>query len=55
MHDLIEGMAICSAVTMMFIPLVGFVLFLRVIKRKEKAALAEFEERFSESAGQQVS
>ncbi len=52
MHDLIESLAICYAVGLIFAPLIAFLLFLRYIKRKEKAALAEFEEQFRESAGQ---
>jgi hypothetical protein len=44
MHDLIEGLAICFSVSMIFTPLIGFLLFLRYINRKEKAALAEFNE-----------
>ena len=50
MHDLIESLAICSAIAMIFMPLIGFVLFLRTIKRKEKAALMEFEKQFSNLA-----
>jgi hypothetical protein len=42
MHDLIEGLAICFSVGMIFTPLIGFLLFLRYISRKEKAALAEY-------------
>lgn len=45
MLDLIEGLAICFSVLMIFSPLVGFVLFTRYINRKEKAALAEFAEK----------
>ena len=41
MHDLIEGLAICFSATMIFTPLIGFVLFLRYINHKEKSALAE--------------
>jgi hypothetical protein len=45
MHDLIESLAICLSVSMIFTPLIGFVLFLRHINRKEKAALAELNEK----------
>ena len=52
MHDFaevfgtsIEGLAICLSVGMIFTPLVGFVLFLRYINRKEKATLAELNEK----------
>ena len=43
MHDLIESVAICYAIGKMLAPLIGFVLFLRYINRKEKAALVESE------------
>ena len=45
MHDFIEGLAICLSVGMIFTPLVGFLLFLRYINRKEQATLAEFNEQ----------
>lgn len=40
MHDLIEGLAICFSVGMIFTPFISFVLFMRYINRKEKAVLA---------------
>lgn len=45
MHDLIESLAICFSLTLIFTPLIGFLLFLRYIKHKERAALAEFNEK----------
>ncbi len=45
MHDLLEGLAICFSVALIFTPLIGFVLFLRYINRKERAALAEYNEK----------
>lgn len=44
MHDLIEGLAICFSVGMIFTPLISFLIFLRYINRKEKATLAEYGE-----------
>jgi hypothetical protein len=41
MHDAVESLAICLSIGMVFTPLIGFILFLRYINRKEKAALAE--------------
>lgn len=45
MHDLVESLAICYSIGMIFTPLIGFALFLRYINRKEKAALTEFDEK----------
>ena len=42
MGDFFEGLAICLSVGMVFTPLIGYVLFSRYLKRKEKAALKEF-------------
>jgi len=42
MHDMIASLAICLSVGMVFTPLIGFVLFLRYINRKEKAAVEQF-------------
>ncbi|MDX1418103.1 MAG: hypothetical protein R3293_28130 [Candidatus Promineifilaceae bacterium] len=44
MHDMIEGFAICLSVVMIFTPVIGFLLFLRYIRRKEKAALEQIEQ-----------
>jgi len=46
MHDFIESLAISFSIAMIFTPLVGFLLFLRYINRKEKAALAEYGENY---------
>jgi hypothetical protein len=45
MHDLIEGLAICFSMGLIFTPLIGFLLILRYINRKEKAVLAEYGEK----------
>jgi len=44
MHDLIESLAICFSIAMIFTPLIGFLLFLRYINRKETSALVELNE-----------
>ncbi len=41
MRDAIEGLAVCLSVGMVFMPLIGFILFNRYINRKEKEALRE--------------
>jgi uncharacterized membrane protein affecting hemolysin expression len=44
MHDTIESLVICFSVGIIFTPLILFLLFLRYINHKEKAALAELNE-----------
>ena len=42
MHDMIESVAICFSVFLIFSPLIGFVIFSRYINRKEKAVLEQY-------------
>jgi hypothetical protein len=42
MRDLVEGLAVLTAVALVFSPVVGYVWFSRFLARKEKAALREF-------------
>lgn len=41
MHDAIEGMAICLSIGLVLLPPTAFILFVRYIGRKEKAALRD--------------
>lgn len=41
MRDAIEGLAICLSVGIVFMPLIGFLMFNRYINHKEKKALRE--------------
>ncbi|MBK6710464.1 MAG: hypothetical protein KA362_09115 [Chloroflexi bacterium] len=42
MRDLVEGLAVLTAVALVFGPVIGYVLFSRYLARKEQAALREF-------------
>ena len=39
MRDLVEGLAVLTAVALVFGPFIGYVLFSRYLARKEQAAL----------------